>query len=75
MTIYIAGKITGEPDYWQRFNDAESKLQVAFPSASILNPAWLPEGMTPADYMSICFGQAKKETFTELPNNDGDLPF
>ena len=24
---------------------------------------------------NVYFGQAKKETFTELPNNDGDLPF
>lgn len=54
MKIYIAGKITGEPDYWEKFNEAENKIQVAFPTATILNPAWLPEGMTPADYMSIC---------------------
>ena len=53
MKVYIAGKITGDPEYHEKFRrvqeEAEAKGYIA------LNPAVLPEGMTAADYMRICF--------------------
>lgn len=52
-TIYIAGQITGYPDYKRDFNQAENKLIVA--GYTVLNPAHMPLGMTPAQYMRICF--------------------
>lgn len=51
--IYIAGKITGNPDYKREFNQAENRLQVE--GYTVLNPAHLPEGLSPAQYMRICF--------------------
>lgn len=51
--IYIAGKITGNPDYKREFNQMENRLQVA--GYTVLNPAHLPEGLSPAQYMRICF--------------------
>lgn len=52
MKIYISGKITGNPDYKAQFAAAADYVRE---SGDIpLNPAELPQGMTPADYMRIC---------------------
>lgn len=52
MKVYIAGKITGDPGYHYHFHKAEAAL---YKRGDIpINPAELPEGMTPADYMRIC---------------------
>lgn len=52
--IYIAGKITGNPNYKEEFALLERELKKQYPTASILNPAVLPQGMSQADYMRIC---------------------
>lgn len=52
--IYIAGRITGDPGYPQKFARASVALRRHWPEAVILNPAALPAGMAPADYMAIC---------------------
>lgn len=53
MKVYIAGKITGDPNYKAKFERAKTELEKQ--GNVVLNPAMLPEGMTPADYMRICF--------------------
>ena len=53
MKIYIAGKITGDPDYRAKFADAQRQIEAQ--GHIVLNPAMLPEGMEPKDYMRICF--------------------
>ena len=53
MKIYIAEKITGEPNYKEKFDIAATSLEAQ--GHIVLNPAELPEGMLPADYMRICF--------------------
>lgn len=53
MKIYIAGKITGDPDYQAKFADAQRQIEAQ--GHIVLNPATLPEGMEPKDYMRICF--------------------
>ena len=53
MKVYIAGKITGDCDYREKFERAEQEL--ARQGHVVLNPAVLPEGMSAADYMRICF--------------------
>ena len=51
--IYIAGKITGDPDYKAKFEAAaEAYTQKGY---TVLCPSWMPAGMQPADYMRICF--------------------
>lgn len=53
MKVYIAGRITGNPDYKREF---EEYAEIIEESGHIpLNPAVLPAGMTPADYMRVCF--------------------
>lgn len=52
MKVYIAGKITGNGRYREEFAEAERKVRAMGHIA--LNPAALPEGMEPADYMRIC---------------------
>ena len=52
LKIYIAGKITGDPDYAEKFNTAA--LEYENRGYIVLNPAMLPEGMLPSDYMRIC---------------------
>lgn len=51
--IYIAGKITGDPDYKTKFNAAAEAYQKK--GYTVLNPSWMPQGMQKADYMRICF--------------------
>ena len=53
MKIYIAGKITGDPEYRKKFACAARQVEEFGHIA--LNPAELPEGMEPAAYMRICF--------------------
>ena len=55
MKIYIAGKITGDPDYRAKFADAQRQIEAQ--GHIVLNPATLPEGMEPKDYMRICFAE------------------
>lgn len=52
IKVYIAGKITGDPNYKETF--AKAAKTVADCGNIPLNPAELPEGMAPADYMRIC---------------------
>ena len=49
---YIAGKITGDPTYREKFAHAQEVLEHR--GYIVLNPALLPEGMAPSDYMRIC---------------------
>lgn len=50
--IYIAGKITGDPDYKAKFDSAAKKYSDK--GYVVLSPAAMPEGMSRADYMRIC---------------------
>ena len=52
MKIYIAGRITGNPNYKAQFKATVAMLQEE--GHTVLNPAELPEGMEAADYMRIC---------------------
>lgn len=49
MIIYLAGKITGNPEYRKQF--AAAKTELERDGHIVLNPAELPEGMSPAAYM------------------------
>ena len=53
MKIYIAGKITGDPGYLDKFREEAEKLEGL--GHIVLNPAELPKGMSKAEYMRICF--------------------
>ena len=53
MKVYIAGKITGDCDYREKFERAAELLRRE--GHVVLNPTTLPEGMSAADYMRICF--------------------
>ena len=53
MIIYLAGKITGNPEYRVHFAAAKAELEAD--GHIVLNPAELPEGMSREDYMRICF--------------------
>lgn len=50
--IYIAGKITGDPDYKAKFDAAAEEYKKK--GYTVLNPSWMPQGMRPSDYMRIC---------------------
>ena len=57
MIIYIAGPMTGRPDFNHPafFNAA---LKIAANGHRVLNPAFLPEGLTQHQYMDICQAMA-----------------
>ena len=50
--VYIAGKITDDPNYREKFAKAEEELR-DMGYELIMNPAILPEGFTWEQYMSI----------------------
>lgn len=52
MKIYIAGKITGNPNYINQFMTAEKVLTNE--GHLVMNPSVLPPGFSPENYMSIC---------------------
>lgn len=52
MKIYVAGPITGIPDYKERFAAAEQQLKEK--GHTVMNPAILPEGFEHHEYMQIC---------------------
>ena len=51
--VYIAGPITGVDRYWEAFERAQDDLSALGYTA--LTPARLPEGLTYAQYMRVCF--------------------
>lgn len=53
MTIYIAGKITGDPGYKVKFAGRASAIRNAGHRA--INPATLPDGLPWEACMRICF--------------------
>ena len=52
MKIYIAGKITGDPNYKEKFKRAEDYL-VTY-GHTVLNPSVLPYDLSASDYTRIC---------------------
>lgn len=52
MKVYIAGKVSGDPEYRAKFNRAEERLKRQ--GYIVINPAVLPSGMDHADYARIC---------------------
>jgi len=52
IKTYIAGKITGEPDYKKKFSAVAEKLIEK--GEYVMNPAILPEGFEYGHYMNIC---------------------
>mgnify|MGYP004641272799 CR=1 FL=1 len=52
MKIYIAGKISGDPEYRAKFLRYEEQLQGE--GHIVLNPASLPGGLKREEYMQIC---------------------
>lgn len=52
LKVYLAGKITGDPNY--RANFAAYEALAADKGYIPLNPAVLPRGLTEAEYMRIC---------------------
>lgn len=53
MNVYIAGKITGQKEYKQKFKEAEDTLHNM--GHLVMNPAILPAGFSHMEYMRICF--------------------
>jgi nucleoside 2-deoxyribosyltransferase len=52
MKIYLAGKITGDENYREKFRKQEEQLQGE--GHIVLSPARLPEGLKNEEYMRIC---------------------
>ena len=53
IKAYIAGKITGDPQYHEKFAAAVTYLQ--FKRYVVMSPAIMPDGFGYEDYMTICF--------------------
>ena len=68
MIIYFAGKITGNPEYRKQFAAAKKKLERD--GHIVLNPAELPEDMSPAAHMRICFAMIDRGARLEMAYAD-----
>lgn len=53
MKMYIAGKITGNPEYYEHFQRAMLKLRAA--GHTVITPTILPDGLEYAEYLHICY--------------------
>lgn len=53
MKVYLAGKITGDPDYREKFAEWAMRIEKTR-GAVVISPAVTPAGLTKADYMRIC---------------------
>ena len=53
MRIYIAGKITGNPNYKEQFAVAEERLKAE--GHQVINPTWKPEGLSYKQYIDMGF--------------------
>jgi hypothetical protein len=51
MKIFISGKITGDPDYREKF--AQAEREIINKGHVVMNPAILPAGFSHAEYMTI----------------------
>lgn len=70
--VYIAGKITGDPHYKEKFEAAAESLRGC--GYIVLNPAVNTEGLTPADYMRICFAMIDSCDFVYFLADFQDSP-
>lgn len=52
MKVYLAGKITGDPNYREKFAAAAKKLEERA-GVTVISPAVTPEGLKKADYMHL----------------------
>ena len=54
--IYISGKITGDPNFREKFQKAEDFIRECYPNQEVINPAkiTLPECCGWEDYMDVC---------------------
>ena len=72
MKIYISGKITGDPDYKQKFNLMAARIRA---DGNIpLNPATNPEGLTAEEYMRIDFAMIDVADVVLALDDAGDSP-
>ena len=55
MKIYLAGKITGDPGYKEKFRRQARKLERLF--GPVINPALRPEGLSTEDYMQLSIAE------------------
>lgn len=53
MKIYIAGKITDNPNYKEQFEAVQKALEQE--GHAVMNPAILPPGFEHHEYMKICY--------------------
>lgn len=69
--IYLSGKITGQANYKELFEEARKDAEDKFPGATIINPAEisLPEICEWEDYMSICLRLLDKANIIYLLDN------
>lgn len=58
MKIYISGKVTDSPDYFEQFNKAYEHLVNEYPDAQIFNPVDImsvfPDGLSYEEIMGFC---------------------
>lgn len=68
MKVYLAGKITGDPNYREKFAAVAKKLEERA-GVTVISPAVTPEGLKKADYMRICFAMLESaDTAVFLPD-------
>lgn len=66
-TVYLSGKITGDPDFKRKFKEWEMHV-FSLGAGKVLNPARLPEGWEYNEYMEHCMIMVRRcEVIALLP--------
>jgi hypothetical protein len=72
MKVYIAGKITGFPNYKMHFNMVEEGLKSK--GHAVMNPARMTDGFLYEEYMKVCFAMIDVCECVYLMDNWMDSP-
>lgn len=70
--VYIAGKITGDHGFKEKFEKVKKECEDL--GHIVLNPADLPGGMTPGDYMRICLSMLDSADIAYFMPDHEDSP-
>ena len=72
MKVYIAGRITNEPNYEEKFERAKAYLEAQ--GHVVLSPCILPKGLTPGDYIRICLAMIDSAGMVYVLKNHQSSP-
>ncbi len=60
-TVYIAGAISSDPNYKEKFRKAQEKIEAM--KFRVLSPTFIKEGLNYEDYFPLCYGMIDEANY------------